>query len=233
MGCGPPGRRRGPAGAAACTACPSSGRTSVTLYQRAGFVPCRGHRSGVPGPGGRPSPPGPVPADRAVRPPVGRDERHPPGGRPGRAGDWVHRGRDLRRRGAASPARRVADVGNLYVAADYRRRGVATWLLGQAADWLRLAQVTRLLDYASLETSPDGRDDAEYRSFLAASHSPSYPDQAQLDPEPGGCRTLRPRDSPSGAGGINAAGMNTECTPCCPPSRRVQPEHAYRFRSAR
>jgi GNAT superfamily N-acetyltransferase len=63
-----------------------------------------------------------------------------------------------------------ADVGNLYVAADYRRRGVATWLLRQAADWLRLAQVTRLLDYASLETSPDGRDDAGYRGFLAASH---------------------------------------------------------------
>ena len=62
-----------------------------------------------------------------------------------------------------------ADVGNLYVAADYRRRGVATWLLGQAADWLRLAQVTRLLDYASLETGPDGRDDAEHRMFLAGS----------------------------------------------------------------
>lgn len=65
---------------------------------------------------------------------------------------------------------RWADVGNLYVAADYRRRGVATWLMGQAADWLRLAQVTRLLDYASLETGPDGRDDAQYRAFLAASH---------------------------------------------------------------
>ena len=63
-----------------------------------------------------------------------------------------------------------ADVGNLYVAADYRRHGVATWLLGQAADWLRLAQVTRLLGYASLETGPDGQDDAEHRMFLAASH---------------------------------------------------------------
>jgi GNAT superfamily N-acetyltransferase len=66
-----------------------------------------------------------------------------------------------------------ADVGNLYVAADYRRRGVATWLLGQAADWLRLAQITRLLDYASLETAPedpDGQDGAGYRAFLAASH---------------------------------------------------------------
>jgi GNAT superfamily N-acetyltransferase len=61
-------------------------------------------------------------------------------------------------------------VGNLYVAGDYRRRGVGTWLLGQAADWLRLAQVTRLLDYASLATGPDGRDDGGYRAFLAASH---------------------------------------------------------------
>ncbi|MGH3067814.1 MAG: GNAT family N-acetyltransferase [Streptosporangiaceae bacterium] len=63
-----------------------------------------------------------------------------------------------------------ADVGNLHVGGDYRRRGVATWLLGHAAGWLRLAQVTRLLDYASLEAGPDGRDDAGYRAFLAASH---------------------------------------------------------------
>jgi GNAT superfamily N-acetyltransferase len=41
-----------------------------------------------------------------------------------------------------------ADVGNLHVDEAYRRRGVATWLLGQAADWLRLARVERLLDYA-------------------------------------------------------------------------------------
>jgi ribosomal protein S18 acetylase RimI-like enzyme len=41
-----------------------------------------------------------------------------------------------------------ADVGNLHVGEAYRRRGVATWLVGQAADWLRLARVERLLDYA-------------------------------------------------------------------------------------
>jgi GNAT superfamily N-acetyltransferase len=41
-----------------------------------------------------------------------------------------------------------ADVGNLHVVEPYRRRGVATWLFGQAADWLRLARVERLLDYA-------------------------------------------------------------------------------------
>jgi GNAT superfamily N-acetyltransferase len=44
-----------------------------------------------------------------------------------------------------------ADVGNLHVAEPWRRRGVATWLLGQAADWLRLARVERLLDYADAE----------------------------------------------------------------------------------
>jgi ribosomal protein S18 acetylase RimI-like enzyme len=41
-----------------------------------------------------------------------------------------------------------ADVGNFHVDEDYRRRGVATWLAGHAADWLRLARVERLLDYA-------------------------------------------------------------------------------------
>jgi GNAT superfamily N-acetyltransferase len=41
-----------------------------------------------------------------------------------------------------------ADVGNLHVDEAYRRRGVATWLFGRAADWLRLARADRLLDYA-------------------------------------------------------------------------------------
>jgi GNAT superfamily N-acetyltransferase len=44
-----------------------------------------------------------------------------------------------------------ADVGNLHVGEAYRRRGVATWLVGQAADWLSLARVERLLDYAWAE----------------------------------------------------------------------------------
>jgi GNAT superfamily N-acetyltransferase len=66
-----------------------------------------------------------------------------------------------------------ADVGNLHVAERYRRRGVATWLLGCAADWLRLAQVERLLNYAGLEDQdPGGEDYAGYRAFLAASGFP-------------------------------------------------------------
>jgi len=62
-----------------------------------------------------------------------------------------------------------ADVGNLHVAGPYRRRGVATWLLGQAAGWLRLGQVSRLLNYASLHAPEPGvRDESGYRAFLAA-----------------------------------------------------------------
>jgi GNAT superfamily N-acetyltransferase len=62
-----------------------------------------------------------------------------------------------------------ADVGNLRVTESYRRRGVETWLLSQAADWLRAADVDRLLDYAWLEgTDPGGLDDADYRAFLPA-----------------------------------------------------------------
>jgi len=62
-----------------------------------------------------------------------------------------------------------ADVGNLHVAPGYRRSGVGSWLLAQAADWLRLAGVSRLLNYAWLEgTDPGGLNYDDYRAFLAA-----------------------------------------------------------------
>ena len=62
-----------------------------------------------------------------------------------------------------------ADVGNLHVLPSYRRRGVGSWLLGQAADWLRLAEVSRLLSYAWLEgTDPGGLTYDDYRAFLPA-----------------------------------------------------------------
>jgi hypothetical protein len=52
-----------------------------------------------------------------------------------------------------SPMGQWADVGNMHVG-----RGedplLHVWLLGQAGDWLRLAGVTRLLDYANPETPP-------------------------------------------------------------------------------
>ena len=62
-----------------------------------------------------------------------------------------------------------ADVGNLRVTEPHRRRGVGSWLLGQAADWLALAHVDRLLDYAWLEgTDPGGVSYEDYRAFLPA-----------------------------------------------------------------
>ncbi|MGH2579562.1 MAG: GNAT family N-acetyltransferase [Actinomycetota bacterium] len=44
-----------------------------------------------------------------------------------------------------------ADIGNLHVVDAHRRRGVGTWLVGQAADWLSLARIDRVLAYAWLE----------------------------------------------------------------------------------
>jgi GNAT superfamily N-acetyltransferase len=41
----------------------------------------------------------------------------------------------------------VGDVWERHVEEGRRRRGIATWLVGHAADWLRLARVDRLLDY--------------------------------------------------------------------------------------
>jgi GNAT superfamily N-acetyltransferase len=62
-----------------------------------------------------------------------------------------------------------ADVGNLHVGERYRRRKVATWLLGQAADWLTLAHVDRLLDYSYLEgADATGQTYDDYRAFLNA-----------------------------------------------------------------
>jgi ribosomal protein S18 acetylase RimI-like enzyme len=42
----------------------------------------------------------------------------------------------------------LADIGNLQVAERCRRQGIATWLVAEAADWLRLARVDRVLDYS-------------------------------------------------------------------------------------
>jgi len=68
-----------------------------------------------------------------------------------------------------SPRGRWADVGNLCVTGQYQRRGVATWLLGQAAGWLDLAQVDNLLDYTYDGTRNPGHcDPAGYQAFLAS-----------------------------------------------------------------
>jgi GNAT superfamily N-acetyltransferase len=53
----------------------------------------------------------------------------------------------------------LADVGNLHVDERHRRRGVGTWLMAQAAEWLQLARFDRLLDYA-------WREQADCQAFL-------------------------------------------------------------------
>jgi GNAT superfamily N-acetyltransferase len=55
---------------------------------------------------------------------------------------------DLTRGGARARFAGWADVGNLEVDDDLQRRGVATWLLGHAAEWLDIGRVDRLLAYA-------------------------------------------------------------------------------------
>jgi GNAT superfamily N-acetyltransferase len=77
--------------------------------------------------------------------------------------DTMDEGERMSRRGG------WADIGNLCVTQAYRRRGVGSWLFGQAADWLRLARVSRILDYAWLEgTDPGGQSYDDYRAFLPA-----------------------------------------------------------------
>ena len=55
---------------------------------------------------------------------------------------------DLTRGGSRARFAGWADIGNLTVDEAFQRQGVATWLLGSAADWLEVGRVDRLLAYA-------------------------------------------------------------------------------------
>jgi GNAT superfamily N-acetyltransferase len=77
----------------------------------------------------------------------------------GRAVGMVEVQADLTAGGALSRLAGWADLWELHVDESLRRRGVATWLLGHAADWLALGRVDRLLHYAA-------RDDE--RAFATA-----------------------------------------------------------------
>jgi len=54
-----------------------------------------------------------------------------------------------------------ADIGNLHVVEAYRRRRVGAYFMGQAAQWLDLARLDRVLDYARPE-------ERAYDAFLRA-----------------------------------------------------------------
>lgn len=46
------------------------------------------------------------------------------------------------------------DVWELHVEPERRRQGIASWLVGHSADWLRLAGVERVLDYCATDADP-------------------------------------------------------------------------------
>jgi GNAT superfamily N-acetyltransferase len=58
-----------------------------------------------------------------------------------------------------------ADIGNLCVREQDRRRGVGTWLVAHAAEWLRLGRVERLLTYVE-----NGHDDELAFSLAVGFH---------------------------------------------------------------
>ena len=107
--------------------------------------------------------PGPAPLERlSVRREVGRFGTQFTGVLDGERVGFVDLDVDQTAGGTRSRLAGWSDVGDLCVAQAYRRRGVGTWLLGHAADWLRLGRVERLVDYAE----PGQRD---LLAFLEAS----------------------------------------------------------------
>ena len=133
----------------------------AALYERHGFVP-RGHTEVVlvvlvADLARRAAPP----FDRLdVRRSVGDCGTRFTAVRGGRELGFVEVESDLSEGGVRSRLAGWSDVGNLWTDEPHRRRGVATWLLGAAADWLRLGGVERLVAYAK------PGDDAE-RAFYA------------------------------------------------------------------
>jgi GNAT superfamily N-acetyltransferase len=61
---------------------------------------------------------------------------------------------DLTEGGTRSRLAGWAEGWELWTAPEHRRRGIATWLLGHAADRMRFAGVRRVLDYATLAPDP-------------------------------------------------------------------------------
>ena len=72
---------------------------------------------------------------------------------------------DLTAGGTHSRLAGWADAWECWVRPDLRRRGIATWLLGHAADRLRFADVRRLLECAI--TMPAGEDEGSLAFLLA------------------------------------------------------------------
>ncbi len=133
------------------------------LYERAGFVHT-GHTEMVYLAWSRPGSPGRLPDRRAVRPPVGRDQRNPA---VRHLGDEVigyievetlEAGERLARHGG------WADIGNLQVAEQYRRQGVARGCLARQPTGCGWPRWSGFSIYAWLDGEDvAGQDYAGYR----------------------------------------------------------------------
>jgi GNAT superfamily N-acetyltransferase len=121
----------------------------VDLYEQAGFahegrveIILVADVSDVPRPAG-------VPAEGlSVRRDIGANGTRFSAMRAGRPVGLVEVESDLTRGGTRARFAGWADVGNLEVDDDLQRQGIATWLLGHAAEWLDVGHVDRLIAYA-------------------------------------------------------------------------------------
>jgi GNAT superfamily N-acetyltransferase len=73
---------------------------------------------------------------------------------------WLDLATDLTSGGTLSRLAGWSEIDTLHVTEGHRRRGIATWLIGHGADWLRLGRADRLITYSNA-------DDADELAFTA------------------------------------------------------------------
>jgi GNAT superfamily N-acetyltransferase len=124
----------------------------IDLYEQAGFahdgrveIIFVANISDVPRPAGLPV------EGLSVRRDIGINGTRFSAMRAGRTVGFAEVESDLTRGGTRARFAGWADVGNLEIDDDLQRQGVATWLIGHAADWLEVGHVDRLLAYTRPE----------------------------------------------------------------------------------